>query len=486
MNVLLIDPPSLEGNVAEFSQNRSSTPNLGLIYLATYLKSRSNATIKILDMAANNLTFNDIPTVIKNFQPSLVGISAKTFNILSAYKLSRIIKGINPLTIVVVGGAHPTALPEQTLYECNDINAVIMREGEYTFYELYERISNGYASYADVFSDISGIIYRDNHGEIVRNSERGVISDLNSLPFPDMDMVNYDNYSRVYTPNKYRFEHVYPVFASRGCPFDCTFCMPLHTKKHRVRDIENILDEVELLNKKYGAKRIYFEDSLFCSRQSWFTMFCEKFSERGLHKKVQWGFETRIDTPFSEMFEIAKKAGCIYTFFGVESGSEIVLKKSNKRYSKDMIIDKVSSAKRAGIRKVNISIILGLPYETKETIEETLTLIEEVPCDSASINILDVYPGTEAFYMTDRGEGGLRWLEGKRMNWSAYSRSEPMVEVNDVDADYLVSSRFRGKKIVENKVNKIENYIRLMLSVIEYAKKDRMILLKKIKKYFAL
>jgi radical SAM superfamily enzyme YgiQ (UPF0313 family) len=372
MNVLFIEPPSLEGFASEMEDTRPTTPNMGLLYMATCLRARTGANVAVLDMAAEGRKFADIPEVIRDFQPSIVGISAKTFNMLSAYKLSEIIKAASPKTVVLAGGAHPTALPEHTLKECPHIDAVVLREGEDTVIDIYGRMSGGYGSIGDVFSGILGVVYRDSNGHAVHNGERNLIADLDDLPFPDFTLVDYKRYQRVYNPNKHRFQHIYPVFASRGCPFNCTFCMPLHARKHRVRSIENILDEIELLNKKHGARRIYFEDSLFCARRDWFKAFCEGYTERGLHRKVQWGFETRIDTAKVELFELAKESGCIYTFYGVESGSEAVLRKANKKYSRPMIIEKVKAAKEAGIDEVNISIILGLPHETRETIEETL------------------------------------------------------------------------------------------------------------------
>jgi len=481
---MFIDPPSEIGTASESGTTTMPTPNMGIIYMATYIRQKTDANVLVLDMVANKIQFVDIPNIIKKFQPSIVGISSKTFNILSAFKLSGIIKNISPETVIIVGGAHPTALPDYTLNECLYIDAIVLGEGEDTLLDLIERMKNGNNfNNDDIFTDILGIVYRNRYGQIVSNKERSLITDLDSLPFPDISLVDYNRYQRVYNPNKHKFQHLYPVFASRGCPFNCTFCMPLHTRKHRVRNIKSILDEIELMNKKYGAERIYFEDSLFCTKKEWFMQFCEKYKESGLHKKIQWGFETRIDTADIEIFSQAKSSGCIYTFFGVESGNEIILAKSNKKFSKASIFEKITAAKIAGIDEVNISIIFGLPYETKETIEETLRLIEELPIDNASINILDIYPGTTIFGMADKGEGGLKWFEGKRMNWSAYSREEPMVEVNDVSSMDLLEARKKALKILvaKSKKNKVALNIKRLAYTIELAKTDRHRLLKKLK-----
>lgn len=476
MNVMLINPSSLSGESSEVGyKSKSTTPNMGLIYIATYLKSKTNAKVLLLDMTIDDLDYQKTTSIIRDFRPVIVGISSKTFTILSTYQLAGIVKSINSKTIVLAGGAHPTALPKYTLNECRDIDAIIIREGEHTMVDIYNRVKKGYNIPDDIFTDIEGIVWTNKFGETIINKNRLFLQDLDSLPFPDMSLVDYRKYLRDYNPNKHRFQHVYPVFGSRGCPFTCVFCTPLHTRNYRVRSVDNILDEIELLNKKYNAEWVYFEDSLFCTKKAWFADFCNKFMERGLHKKIQWGFETRIDTSDIEMFRQAKEASCIYTFFGVESGSEHILRKAKKNYSRGEIFEKVTAAKQAGIDAVSISIILGLPYETKETIEETLKLLEDLPSDREAINILDLYPGTEVFEMSDRGEGGLRWIEGKRMNWAAYSMGEVMAEVNDLTASDISATQVKALKLLAKKArkNKLELYRKRIIYAIELFRNDR-------------
>jgi radical SAM superfamily enzyme YgiQ (UPF0313 family) len=230
--------------------------------------------------------------------------------------------------------------------------------------------------------------------------------------------------------------------------------MPVLTRKRRHRSVDNILDEIELLHQNYAAERVYFEDSIFCVSKQWFEEFCEKYMARGLHEKVQWGFETRIDTVDLELFKIAKEAGCIYTFFGVESGSELVLRKANKNYGRDRILSSVSAAKEAGIAFVNISIIFGLPFETKGTVAETLDLLRILPFDGMSANILDVYPGTRVAEMLASGEGGLKWGDGRDLDWSGYSRSNVMVEMNDLSASDLLAAREAALGIAASRSNR--------------------------------
>lgn len=162
MNVMLINPISLSGKSSEAEYKyKSTTPYMGLIYIATYLKSKTDAKVLLLDMTIDSLSFQEIASVAKDFQPSIVGISSKTFTILMTYKLAGIIKSVDPKTIILVGGAHPTALPEHTLNECRNIDAVIIREGEHTMLDLYNRMKGAMICrtiFLRILKELSGLI----------------------------------------------------------------------------------------------------------------------------------------------------------------------------------------------------------------------------------------------------------------------------------------------------------------------------------------
>ena len=455
MNVLLVDPPSASGDVLETEgRNKLTTPNMGLMYIGTYIRNKEKINVRIIDPQLFDFREENILELLNDFKPQLVGISSKTFNVEGAYAFASLVKRQSSSTTVAVGGAHPTALPNQVLLECENIDIVVIREGEITFAEVCKMLSSSNASEHSpevLFSNIPGIAWRNKYGEVLINRERELIADLDTLPFPDLSLIDYKKYARVYNPVKHVFQYVYPVFGSRGCPFNCSFCMPLLTRKHRVRSIENIIEEVSILYRRYGARRIYFEDSLFCTSEKWFGKFCDEYKKAGLHEKVQWGFETRIDTVNFHLFKLAVNSGCIYTFFGVESGNEEVLRKNNKKYKRDDIIRKINDAKNAGIKQVNISLIIGLPYETKETVEETISLLKILPCDGAGINILDIYPATEAAEMLKNGRGGFRWDRGREMPWDNLSRSEVTIEVNDLKKADLLEIRERALRIMAGK-----------------------------------
>ena len=169
--------------------------------------------------------------------------------------------------------------------------------------------------------------------------------------------------------------------------------------------------------------------------------FCDEIKCRGLHKKIHWTFETRVDLGNVELFEAAVSAGCNWVLFGFESGGDAVLEGSKKGITKQDIINATANARKAKVPYVSASFIVGLPYETKETIEETVEVIRTIKLDSVGINIVAMYPGTDIYEMAQQGEGGIRIEPWAEMNWDVFDRMKPHVTVNDLSGEDLVDKR---------------------------------------------
>lgn len=435
INVLLIDPS--EGLFQEGNYGKPLAPNLGLAYIASSLKKECHATVKITEMRPYDISMSKLGTIIDGFSPDIVGITAKTFNILSAYKVADLVKRIRPEAITVIGGAHGTVFPELTLQQCNSIDAVVRREGESTMSEMVNRLVPGNSN-QDIFSKLNGVSYRSETGVISHNEDRELIRDLDSLPFPDYSMYNLKSYGMLYNPARHKFSRQFSIITSRGCPYKCTFCAPILTRKFRQRSVANVMEEIDFLIRQYNCDRIYFEDSTFCVNRKWFDEFCNEFIRRKFHQKITWGFESRVELLQDvEIFRQAKDAGCTYVYYGIESGNQTILDYAQKGITKEQIVNAVDFAKKAGINQVAGSFIFGLPYESKESVKETLDLIRELELDTMNLNLLDVYPGTKLWDMVDRGEGGIRWLPEMRLNWGSYSRGTCQTVVDDLSEQDL-------------------------------------------------
>ncbi|MBU7016780.1 MAG: B12-binding domain-containing radical SAM protein [Theionarchaea archaeon] len=332
---------------------------------------------------------------------------------------------------VVAGGVHPTLLPEQTLKECSSIDYVVCGEGEFVFPELLAHLES------DTIDTLPNLAYRD--GTRIKKNPIQYIPDLDALPFPDWSLFDYSLYYRLKTDEGEIT--LYQINSSRGCPYTCTFCSPLHGKKVRFRSAESLAEEIRLNYDTVKAQHFDFADSNATLNRKNFVRLCNLLIEEGLSDTVGWSIDTHANHVDRALLELAKKAGLRFMSIGVESGDQTMIHHIGKNITLSQIEDAIKTAANLGIR-VKCSLLLGHPYETAETAEKTfqfaLYLRRKYKIEYY-YNLVDVYPDTNLFHMVEKGEGGSRWIQGKRNNWAAYRRDEPMIEVNDLNEEKLNS-----------------------------------------------
>lgn len=356
------------------------------IYNADYLNEKNYANqIEIFENYGNYKNvlrdlqqpiWLEIRNVINDFSPDVVGITALTGTYKSAENIAKIVKDLNSNITVLVGGVHPTLLPDETIKnECFDY--VVRGEGEQTFLELV----NGKKK-----EDISGLTYRDNKGNIVHNPSREFIEDLDELPFPAREL---------YLNEVEGMDYGY-IMTARGCPFECTYCASkkIWNRKTRFRSEKNVIDEIKHVYTTFGVRSFYFIDDTFTLNQSRAKRICQMIIDNGLD--IDWICDTRVDTLDGDLLQLMKKAGCTRVKIGVESGSERILKKIKKRITKDQIRRAVSLIKEAGI-DFTIYLMIGFPTETDSEALETIEFARELDPKYYSLSILAPYPGTEVY-----------------------------------------------------------------------------------------
>lgn len=400
-------------------------PHIGLAYLGAVCV-REGLSVQVFDEGVNERSFQD---VLCETAPDIVGITAMTFNICEGYRIARLTKEHTDAQ-VILGGAHPSSIPHLTMEECPECDIIVQGEGEYAL----PRIAQG-----DELSSIPGIVYRKK-GEIITTGPPQFIQNLDELPFPDWTLFDYSKYCTMYSEKFSRRIHLHQVSGSRGCPHFCTFCYPLHGRTFRFRSPENIVDEIEY-NVEKGAAHFDFTDSTATVKETRFLELCSQLINRGLHEKITWNFETRVDLVNSSLFEAARKAGCTMVFFGIESGDTGVLESMNKNIDLSMIDTAVSAAVKAGL-KVKVSFLIGHVFETEQSARNTYRLakrLRETYGVDISLNLIDIYPGTQLYELVEQGKGGAHWIEGTRNNWNAYLRSTPLVEFDTLSSQKLQS-----------------------------------------------
>lgn len=380
-DIVLINPPRLfkEGNIWKAIDR--SLPALGIAYCAAYLE-KEGFTVKILDMQAEPRTPDELKSILQEWSPKFVGLTATTVEIERALEVARFAKENSPQTGIIFGGVHSTLLPEEILSH-EFVDLVVRGEGEITLTELME---------ARPLEDISGLSFKKN-GKIVHNQAREFIENIDDIPYPAHHLLPMKKY-RPSTGNYKRLPAM-SMMTSRGCPGKCTFCSTKAMgKRTRFRTPANIVGEIEKLIKDYGIKEISFYDDTITAKRKNMQGMCELILKRGVD--ITWSCMSRVDCIDQETLRLMKQAGCHQIGYGVESGDENILKNIKKHISLEKAKEAVAMTKEAGL-DVRCMFMFGNPGETEETLEKTLHLAIKLDPDIVVFNITTPYPGTEMY-----------------------------------------------------------------------------------------
>lgn len=393
MKILLINPPY---KWEDSKAGEGVLPPLGLLYIAAVLLE-NDYEVDLLDSRALSLSKEEVEKEVALKKPDVVGISSMTFNISEAYDVAEIVKKVDGNIKVMIGGAHPTALPTETLEECKDIDITVYGEGEITVPELMEAIEG-----KRKMEDIEGIAYRD-AANIMKNAPRPLIEDLDSVPFPARQLLPWEKYQRLTHRTLFSKNVDKPyttMMTSRGCPFGCVYCdKSAFGRKWRARSAENVVAEIEAVVEKYNIGEVSFHDDLFTLDRERVVKICELILEKGI--SISWACDARADTVDQEMLDLMKRSGCTTVCFGVESGDQTILDNIKKSESLEQIRDAVTMAKKAGLN-VSAGFIFGLPGETLETAKATLEFAKSLNVDIAIFNIATPFPGSPLFKQLEK------------------------------------------------------------------------------------
>lgn len=354
MKVFLLYPP-YKGHIEE--EKKGLFPPLGLAYIAAVLRSQGY-NVRIIDMNVETKSLEELEKVCEKEQPDIIGISSTTITYNSCVNILKHIKSFLPSTIKVVGGPHASIIPHEFL---NYSDFVVYGEGEYTVLEVIETLENNRDP-----STIKGLVLKRDK-TIIETFPRPLINDLDSLPLPARDLLPMEAYS----------DNKGAILTSRGCPFNCIFCNShlIFGKKFRARSPKNVVDEIEYLIKTYNVQVIRILDDMFTSNRKRVLEICDEILNRGLNIGWELTNGTRVDKVDKELLKKMHEAGSYRIYYGIESGSERVLKLLRKDINLDQARRVVKWTKEIGI-EVGGFFMIGGPGETMETIRETENFID--------------------------------------------------------------------------------------------------------------
>jgi radical SAM superfamily enzyme YgiQ (UPF0313 family) len=397
LKVLLINP-----NLPGYSP---AYPPLGLLYIAAVLK-REGHSVRVMDANLERASKDMLTQRIEDNKPDVVGITMSSLQVGTAYETAFIAKQVmGNKTTVIVGGAHPTALPEQTLQECPAIDIVVVGEGEVTIIQLTKALQND-----QELSDVQGIVYRKQN-DIAISNPRPRLIDLDSLPFPAYEFAPLQKYFRNQATEIYRPSLA--VITSRGCPFRCVFCSnPVWKGKTEFRSAQNVVDEIQWLYEKFAIKEVYFHDDTFNICPKRVEKICNEIMLRRLHHKIVWRAECRANKGFvtEALFSLMKGAGCWAVFFGVESGNQKILRLINKSVTLKEVRNAFLLAKATGL-KTGGFFMIGNIGENEFTIKDTIEFAKSLNPDYSCFSVATPYPGSELFDRLGNGRNAVP-------NWS--------------------------------------------------------------------
>jgi anaerobic magnesium-protoporphyrin IX monomethyl ester cyclase len=387
-----------------------TTAHLGLAYLAAVSEKRGDEVF-VFDADVEKRSVGDF---VQEFRPDIVGITANTPQVKQAWRTAKAIKEVYDCP-VVLGGPHVSVLPEESV-EKPYVDIVVRGEGEDAWIDICTRLENYLADQSEyhtdafmhpeneIFDDCEGLTYMTSDGQIHNNPDRNPIADLDSLPWPAYHFFKMENYTNLQPAT----DHVdgarsFSIMTSRGCPYRCTFCsqsiMPI---KWRSRSPESVIAEWRHLVDDLGAEEIGILDDSANIRVKRLEELGRLLIENKLNH-VPWIFVNgiRANLASKELLALLKEAGLKRTAFGVESGDPEILRSIDKKVDHDTIRQAFKNAKDVGLETIAF-LIIGLPGETRETMQATIDFAIEIDPIIANFSMMTPYPGTKVYEMVKR------------------------------------------------------------------------------------
>ncbi|MDH4137305.1 MAG: radical SAM protein, partial [Anaerolineae bacterium] len=395
VDVLLVNPPAPDGGIWIRSQHRVGRrsrenmiwPQVSLAQLAAML--HPDYSVEVVDAIAERMGWEEFQQLLRDKQPRYYVTQVTAPTLTNDMYGTFLARSLGAKTIAF--GTHVTPMTQETMGPFPSLDFILRGEPELTLRELIDILEEAEAGgeRSVDLSHVQGLAWRRD-GQIVVNADRPFIPNLDDLPLPMHHLLPLDKYRIPMLKGPYTF-----VVTSRGCPGGCCFCIKHVSYQYsvRVRSPENIMEELWLL-KDLGIHNIHMYTDLFTVDRQQVIGLCNLILKEGL--KIRWTCNSRVDFVDEEMLQLMGKSGCWMISWGIESGSEEVLKRAHKGISLEKAERALRWSKAAGIKNWGYFII-GLPGETEETIQQTINFSKKLPLDLALFHIAAPYPGTPFF-----------------------------------------------------------------------------------------
>lgn len=391
MRVMLINPPFDEtlavGGTRSMKYVLNTIAPLGLAYLAAVAERDGHEAV-IVDCALG-MGLGELCGRVAEYDPQVLGLTCTTPSLVSAVNAATALRQAAANARIVIGGAHVTAAPVQTMLK-GVFDVGVVAEGEDTFAELLRVWGEDWD--ADL-NNVAGLVLPNDDGPLL-TQPRPLIKDVDCIPYPARHLLPpLSDYHP--TPASYRRLPLGVLMTSRGCPSKCTFCdRAIFGSTYRARSVDNVMGEVEELIERYGAREIRFFDDTFTQHRKRVFEICERLAK--LPQRVPWTCLTKVAAVTREMLQAMKEAGCWQVLYGLESGDDEMLKRLRKGNTVEMNERAIRWSQEMGL-EVRGDFIVGTPGETVESFNRTVQFAVDRGLDYAHFNKFVPLPGTELY-----------------------------------------------------------------------------------------
>ena len=372
-----------------FVDNRKDFLPVGLLTLFSSLREY-HFTADIYKPTILLLEENDYlkcaEDILKN-DPKIIGFSTWCHSFPSVIVLAEKIKAVNPSIPIVLGGPQASILHKETLERYSFVDYILRNEADNNIILLLKNILRKNKNFPEL-QNIAGLTYRNNRNMVIANPSQQAVPDLNLLPIPAYEKVQFYEYLS--------------IDVGRGCPFNCTFCSTnqFFSRLYRVKSVKRIIEEMDYCYDLFDATWFGFSHDMLTLDKNFVLQLCKGLSEHNnkTGRKYTWNCSSRTDCVSEELLTAMSKSGCVGIFFGIESGSERIQKQINKKLKLNQAHEIINNSCSVGIR-TTVSYMAGFPDETKAELKKTIESVFITASMGAKpqMTLLSILPGTPLY-----------------------------------------------------------------------------------------
>ncbi len=378
VDIVLVFPP-----IRIWDRPRNFPAGLGII--AAILRD-AGYNVKVIDVNGLRISEDEVIEQIQAFSPEIIGFGGLITTYGWVKSITHRLRQILPDARIMLGGSVGTSIVETALANLA-VDVITLAEADDTILELIPALLEN-----KPLDGIAGLAFM-REGQAVRTAERPMVQDLDRIPLPAWDMFPMDTY--LANPVVGVGKDI-DIISSRGCPFPCRYCYRIFGRRYRARSARHVVSEIEKLKSDYDIDFISFQDDCFVIDKKRVFEICDLLDDKGLSKTIRWSCTGRVTVCDLDMMKRMKASGCVSISFGIESGSETILRAMGKNASLEQAEAAILNARKARVR-TPVSFMIGYPGETRDTVMETVEFCRRINIPLGALMFTAPYPGTPLY-----------------------------------------------------------------------------------------